>query len=130
MIAKKKFELEYIFNSNSKILSNMLFTPSGLSDWFCDNVNIKDDQYDFIWEGHVESARLIQQKAGAKMRWTWLEDEEEDTATYFEINFETDPMTKDLILHIIDFAEEDEIEESKAHWDQKISGLKRVIGAK
>ncbi len=130
MIAKKKFELEYVFNSNPKVLSNMLFTPAGLSEWLCDNVNVNDDIYDFIWEGHPESARLLQQKSGSKMRWIWLEDEEEDLATYFEMNFESDPMTKDLILHIIDFAEEDEVEESKALWEQKITKLKRVIGAK
>ncbi len=130
MIVKRKFELEFIIKSSPKVLTNMLFTPSGLSEWLCDDVNVKDDIYEFVWDGYGEAARVLQQRPGVRMRWIWLEDETDELSTYFEITFESDPMTKDIILQIIDFAEEDEIDEATATWEQKISKLKRVVGSK
>ena len=130
MTVKVKFEREYVLNSSPKVLTNMLFTPSGLSEWLCDDVNVNDEIYEFFWDGYGEEARLIQQKPGAKMRWIWLEDESDELSTYFEITFESDPMTKDIILKITDFADEDEVQQASATWDQKVSKLKRVVGSK
>jgi len=43
----EKFELEYIIKSSPAILFNYLSTPDGLSQWFADNVNIKDNKFYF-----------------------------------------------------------------------------------
>ena len=45
---KVKLELEYIINTSPTILFNCLSTPSGLSEWFADDVNIKNDRYTFF----------------------------------------------------------------------------------
>lgn len=129
MIVKEKFELEFLLKTSPKVLNNMLSTPAGLSEWFADDVNIKDDIYSFVWDGSEEEARLITNKPNAKIRWQWLDDEEEGLDSYFEFNFEVDPMTKVVILKVIDFAESDEMEETQALWDQQINELKRVLGA-
>ena len=63
------------------------------------------------------------------MRWKWLREEEEEDETFFEIQFEIDPMTKTMVLHITDFAEENDIEEVKLFWKSSIQELKRVLGA-
>jgi hypothetical protein len=47
---KEKFELEFLLRTSVKVLENMLSTPSGLSEWFADDVNVKDDIYTFIWD--------------------------------------------------------------------------------
>jgi hypothetical protein len=107
----------------------MISTPSGLSEWFADDVNIKDDIYSFIWDGSEEEARLITKKPNSKVKWKWLEDEEDEIDAFFELRFEVDPMTKVVILSITDFAEDDEVDEAKRLWDQQISELKRVLGA-
>ncbi len=126
---KEKFELEFLLKTSTKVLDNMISTPSGLSEWFADDVNIKDDVYTFFWDGSEEEARLITKKANSKVKWKWLDDEEENMDTYFELRYEVDPMTKAVILTITDFAEPDEIEESQLLWDQQINELKRVLGA-
>jgi len=126
---KEKFELEYLLKTSPKVLNNMLSTPSGLSEWFADDVNIKDEIYTFIWDGSEEEARLISLRPNAKVRWQWMEDEEEGLETYFEFRFDIDPMTKVVILIVTDFAEPDEMEETKALWEQQINELKRVLGA-
>ncbi|MFT6981467.1 MAG: hypothetical protein ACJAUD_000230 [Crocinitomicaceae bacterium] len=126
---KERFELEYLLKTSIKVLDNMLSTPSGLSEWFADDVNIKDDVYTFLWDGGEEEARLLTKKANTKVKFRWIEDEENDSEAYFELRYEVDPMTKAVILSITDFAEPDELDESSRFWDQQIGELKRILGA-
>lgn len=126
---KEKFELEYLLKTSSKVLDNMVSTPSGLSEWFADDVNIKDDVYTFIWDGSEEEARLLSKKNNSKIKWKWVDDEEDGIDSYFELRYEVDPMTKAVILTVTDYAEPDEVEESKQLWEQQIGDLKRILGA-
>jgi uncharacterized protein YndB with AHSA1/START domain len=129
MTDKKKFELEYVFKSSPSILFKLLSTPDGLAEWFADDVNVQDEIYTFDWAGEEVTARLLSNKSGEFMRWSWLEDDDEDQSTYFELRVKVDPMTKMSVLLITDFAEEDEIEEAKQLWESQINNLKRIIGA-
>ncbi len=127
MINKQKIELEYLFKTSPKVLENMVSTPSGLAEWFADDVNIEEDIYTFYWDGSEETARLISKRAGSHIRWKWQNDDEDDS--FFEIHYEVDPMTKTLVLKIVDFAEEDEIDEITMQWETAIQNLKRLLGA-
>jgi uncharacterized protein YndB with AHSA1/START domain len=129
MTEKKKFELEYVFKSSPSILYKLLSTPDGLAEWFADDVNVQDDIYTFDWAGEEVTARFLSSKSGDFIRWTWLEDDDEDESTYFELKVKVDPMTKMSVLLITDFAEEDEIDEAKQLWESQINNLKRIIGA-
>jgi hypothetical protein len=126
---KEKFELEYLLKTSIRVLDNMIGSPSGLSEWFADDVTVRDDIYSFEWDGSIEEARLLQKKMNSKMKFKWLEDEENGDDYYFEINFEVDSMTSAVSLKVIDFSEADEIESSKMLWEQQINDLKRIIGA-
>lgn len=129
MAEMEKFELEYLLKTSPKVLDNMISTPSGLSEWFADDVNINDDVYTFFWDGSEEEARLIAKRPGNKIRWQWIDHEDEDLDTYFEIRYEVDPMTKSVVLTITDFAENGEMEEVQRLWENQISDLKRVLGS-
>lgn len=129
MTVKHKIELEYLLKTSPKVFENMVSTPSGLAEWYADDVNIKDDIYTFYWDGSEEKARLLTKKAGNHMRWKWLKDEDDSNDSYFEIQYEVDPMTKALVLHITDFAEEDDLDEVRMLWESSIQELKRVLGA-
>jgi hypothetical protein len=107
----------------------MLFTPSGLSEWFADNVNIKNDIYTFFWDDSEEDARLITKKVGERIRWQKMEDAEEGLDTYFELAYEIDPMTKSVALRVTDFEEDDNQEETKQLWEAAVGELKRTLGA-
>lgn len=125
---KEKFELEYLLNTSTAVIENMISTPSGLSEWFADDVNIKDDVYTFFWDGSEEAAKLISKRNPCRVKWQWLNDMEAGEETYVELKIEVDPMTKAVILTITDFAEPEEQEEAKALWEQQVSDLKRIIG--
>lgn len=129
MSVKHKIELEYLIKTSPKVFENIVSTPSGLSEWFADDVNIVEDIYTFHWDGSEEQARLLSKKVGNHMRWQWLKDEENDEDTFFEILYEVDPMTKTLVLKVTDFSDEDDIEEVKRLWESSVSDLKRVLGA-
>ena len=129
MTKKEKFEIESLFNTSPKVLDKMISTPSGLSEWFCDDVNIKDDIYSFIWDGSEEDARLITKKTNAKVKWRWIEDEEDGNDAYFEIRYEVDPMTKSVLVIVTAFAEPDDVEDAQLLWESQIEDLKRTIGA-
>ena len=51
MSDKIKFEIEYVIQSSPQLLYQYLVTPSGLSEWFADNVNSRGEKYIFIWDG-------------------------------------------------------------------------------
>lgn len=129
MAEKVKFELEYLLKTSPKVLGAMITTPSGLSDWFADDVDIKDDIYTFHWDGSSEQARLLSKKANLSIKFQWLEDEEEELDTFLEIQFKVDPMTKMVVLNITSFSDDDELEETELYWNKTVDKLKHKIGA-
>lgn len=126
---KVRFQIEFPINSSKGVLFNIFSTPSGLSEWFCDDVNIKKDVHIFMWDGSEESARLITKKRDEFVKFRWLEDEEDGTSNFFEFRIKIDDLTGDTALVITDFAEEDEIEDSKELWSAQVDRLKQVLGA-
>ena len=126
---KEKFELEYLLKTSPRVLENMIGSPTGLSEWFADDVNANDDIYSFVWDGSVEEARLITHKMNTKIKFKWLADEEEGLDTYFEINYQVDSMTSMVALRIVDFASTEDKEGAIMLWDQQINDLKRLLGA-
>ena len=128
MSDKKSYSIEYDFHSSPQLLFQYLSTPSGLSEWFADNVNSRGELFIFIWDDSEEQAKLIQKKNNDRVRFQWQNDEEDFDQYYFEFKIQVDEITKDVSLIITDFAEEDEIEESKMLWDNLVSDLKQVLG--
>ena len=129
MSIKKSFSLEYDFHASPQLLFQYLSTPSGLSEWFADNVNSSGEQFTFICDDSDETALLLQKKNNDKVKFQWQNDEEDDEDYYFEFKIQVDEITKDVSLIVTDFAEEDELEESKMLWDNLVSDLKQVLGA-
>ncbi len=123
-----KFEMEFPIKVSQKLLFQYISTPSGLSEWFADNVNSRGEIFIFIWDDSEESAKLIRKINNEKIQFQWLDDEETDY--YFELRIQFDEITKDVSLIVTDYAEdEDEVEESKLLWTNQISDLKKVLGS-
>ena len=127
MSDKVKFNLEFPILSSPAFLYQYLSTPDGLSEWFADNVNSRSDIFTFIWNETEEKAKRLSYKSNEKIRYKWLEDDND--STYFEFKIQVDALTKDVSLIVTDFAEEDEVEESKMFWENQIAELKHTIGA-
>ncbi len=123
---KNKLKLEYTINSSPSVLYKQLSTPSGLSEWFADDVNLKGSTYTFIWDGAEEQAEMISQKENKFIRFRWLETDDKDA--YFEFKIHQHELTGDVALEITDFTDEDDADDVRDLWDSQISRLKHTMG--
>jgi len=129
MDSKIRYEIEFPINSSPQLLYQYISTPSGLSEWFADDVNSRGEFFTFIWNDSEEKARLCSKKSGEKVKFKWVDDNNNDTEFYFELQILVDEITKDVSLTVIDFADKDEVNEAKLLWENQISDLKHVIGS-
>lgn len=121
---KQKYEIEYVVNCSPKMLYNRLSTASGLSEWFADDVSVNGKKFTFIWDGAGQEAELVFKKENLLVRFEWVDDQ-----SYFEFRITRDELTNDVSLIITDFAEPDEIEETRSVWDIQVASLKKVLGS-
>lgn len=129
MSVKIRYEIEFPINSSPSLLYQYISTPSGLQEWFADVVNARDEFFTFSWNGAEENARLSLKKNDERVKFKWIDENKKDTEYFFEILIMEDEITKDVSINIIDFAEEDEIDEMKQLWTNQISDLKHIIGS-
>ena len=123
-----KYSLEFPINSSVTILYKRLSTPSGLAEWFADDVIVKDKIFTFFWEGSEQEAKLLKLKTDHFVRFKWEDDDTKKD--YFEFLIQIDEMTSDVSLIITDFAEDKEdLEEQVNLWSKQVSLLKMAIGS-
>ena len=127
MSDKVKYEIEFVIQSSPQMLFQYIATPSGLSEWFADNVNSRGELFTFIWDDSEEVAKLLTKKNGERVKFKWQDGDDDNS--FFEIRIQVDGITKDVSLMITDFTEEDEIEEAKMLWENQVSDLKQVLGS-
>ena len=129
MNQKIPFSIEFDFHASPQMIYQYISTPSGLSEWFADNVNSRGELFTFIWDDSEEYAKLIQKKANERIRFQWQNDEDDSDLYYFEFKIQVDEITKDVSLIVSDFSDEDEMEESKLLWNNLVTDLKHVLGS-
>lgn len=124
---KGKFELEYVIRTSAGILYEFITTPSGLSEWFADDVNIRDGIFTFFWDGSEQKAKLLGFKEEKFIRLSWIDKPE---GMYFEFKIERDELTGDVSLIVTDFADEaSDMQTSKLLWDSQVNKLLTVLGS-
>ena len=129
MDQKVRYEIEFPINSSPQLLYQYISTPSGLAEWFADDVNSRGEFFTFIWDDTQEKARLASKKSGEKVKFRWVDDKNKDTDYFFELHILEDELTKDVSLLVVYFAEKNEIPEASQLWENQISDLKHLIGS-
>ena len=129
MDQKVRYVIEFPINSSPQLLYQYISTPSGLAEWFADDVNSRGEFFTFIWDDTQEKARLASKKSGEKVKFRWVDDKNKDTDYFFELHILEDELTKDVSLLVVDFAEKNEIPEASQLWENQISDLKHLIGS-
>ena len=126
MSEKKKFNIEYEIKSSPRILYTFLNEPNGLTQWFADDVSVRDQIYTFTWDDEQQTAKLIAIKENKLVRFRWVDD---DPQCYFEMEIVQDELTNDVALSITDFATDETLAERRSIWDNQIRYLISVLGA-
>ncbi|MGA1582489.1 MAG: START-like domain-containing protein [Saprospiraceae bacterium] len=120
------FSMEFLFKASPTILYQFLTTPSCLIRWFCDEVDIIGDQYEFSWKGSSEYAELIEDVEEERLRFRW--EDAADENEYLEFQISTSPVTGETILIITDFCDSDEVEDQRQLWQNQMNILARETG--
>jgi uncharacterized protein YndB with AHSA1/START domain len=126
MSEKKKINIEYEIKSSPRILYGFLSEPNGLTQWFADDVSVRDQVYTFTWNGEEQKAKLLNIKENKLVRFRWIDDEPE---YFFEMEIIQDELTNDVALSITDFASEELVGERKLIWNNQVDYLISVLGA-
>lgn len=122
-----KFEMEFVFHASAEMLYEFLSTPSGLSEWFCDDLNIRNGIYTFIWDDQLQQARLLKTVELQVVRFQWVDKTD---GSYFEFRIQRDDLTNDISLIITDFADSvGDRESSKLLWNSQVEKLMHVMGS-
>ena len=129
MSEKVKIELEFPVKASPGMLFPFLSTPSGLSEWFCDDVNSRGELFTFFWDGSEESAKMIKKKNDKFIQYRWEADEEDGNKYFFEFRIVVDELTHDVSLIVTDHVDPDEEEEAKLLWESQIHELLHTIGS-
>ncbi|MBN2663620.1 MAG: hypothetical protein JXR68_08210 [Bacteroidales bacterium] len=123
----QKVTIDYIFRTTPNILFKRLSTPSGLSEWFADDVMVNNGTYTFKWKDHSQMANYITDRKKLCIKLDWLDEDKE----YLEFKIEESSISDDITLYITDFVEDDEDEDdAREFWDNVINRFKRKIGLK
>jgi len=121
-----RFELEYGVKASKKVIFDRLSNASGLQEWFADEVNQRDNIFSFVWDGSEQKAELLSKKDNSHVRFRWLE--QDDDEAFFEFRLEVDPITSDLALIVVDFADDDDEDDAVELWDNQINALFSLLG--
>ncbi|MGB0999768.1 MAG: START-like domain-containing protein [Flavobacteriales bacterium] len=122
-----QYSLEIPFKSSVRVLYSFIASPSGLSDWFADQVNLKGKHYIFVWDGYPQEAKVLSKKNNHHIRFQWIEEED---YPFFELKIVVDAITNDVALVITDYADDEEdVEDGKRLWQKQLTKLKGHIGS-
>ncbi len=125
---KEKIELEYLINTTPGILFNRLSTPSGLSEWFAEDVSVKGNIFTFRWSNSEQLAEQTLRKENKMVRYTWIEDEDLENV-WFELSINIEELTGDVALIIIDHVDKDEVKDTTNLWNRQVEILKQGLGS-
>jgi uncharacterized protein YndB with AHSA1/START domain len=129
MAGKTKLQLEYIVNCSPKVLFNRLSTAAGLTEWFADDVRVKGNIFTFVWGESGEEAEKKIHKENKMVRYEWIGSDLDKDESYFEFVIAQDDLTNDVSLLVVDFADEDEEEQTEGLWNSQVAKLKQLLGS-
>ena len=124
---KMKFQIEIDFKSiPPSILWPYISTPSGLKEWFADEVTLQGKRFTFIWDGGTkQTASIVAQRTDSSLRLRWNGDSLRD---YFEMKIVTGEMTDSTSLLVTDFALPSDIDDARDLWLSQLETLRTILG--
>ncbi len=122
---KKKIRMEFEIKASPSMLFNYISSPSGLSQWFCNDVDIYNNFYKFKWDGDENIAELLKKTAlkGIKFRWKDSHPDE-----FFEFEIQQDELTDDVALVVTDYVDAGEEKNSILLWENQVHELRTLLG--
>ncbi|MEI7978158.1 MAG: START-like domain-containing protein [Bacteroidota bacterium] len=125
-MARVQVKIEFPIKASPSLLFNYISSPSGLSQWFCNDVDIRNNVFKFKWDGEETSAELLKKVNNKSMKFKWMNTAKEE---FLEFDINVDELTDDVALIITDYADEGDEKNTEQLWESQIHDLKSCIGA-
>lgn len=128
---KTKFTHEYEINASKKMLYPYFTTPSGLAQWFADDVDIDEDNiFNFKWEGEDHKAKMVSHRTNSFAKFTFLKADktEDEDPDWVEFKIELNEMTQTTFIRIQEYSDFDDKEEQAEVWEGLFHTLKETVG--
>jgi uncharacterized protein YndB with AHSA1/START domain len=123
---RAKVDMEFIFRASPTLLYQFITTPACIIRWFCDEVEINEDLYSFVWNGNIEDAEMVDDFEDEKVRFKWLDAD--DDKEYFEFRMYKSDVTRETILEVTDYCDLGDEKSTKDWWSSKVSKFKQECG--
>jgi len=123
--SKKKIRMEFEIKASPAMLFNYISSPSGLSQWFCSDVDIYNNFYKFKWDGDENIAELLKKQVNKGIRFRWKDSHIEE---YFEFEILQDELTDDVALVVTDFVEPSDEKNTILLWENQVHELRTLLG--
>jgi START-like superfamily domain len=120
------YNLEFPMRCSPTILYEFLSTAVGLSEWFADKVDQRDQTFFFTWNGSVEKAQVLEQLENEFIRFRWEHYSKDE---FFEFCIDQSSVTSETILRITDFADKNDLKDQQRLWTSQVTELKHRIGS-
>jgi uncharacterized protein YndB with AHSA1/START domain len=128
---KTKFTHEYEINASKKMLYPYFTTPSGLAQWFADDVDIDEDSiFNFKWEGEDHKAKMVSHRTNSFAKFIFLKTDksEDDDPDWVEFKIDLNEMTQTTFIRIHEYSDFDDKEEQAEVWEGLMHSLKETVG--
>jgi len=122
----KEIRLEFFLKTSPAVLFSRVSTPSGLAEWFSDNVKVDGKIFTFIWGDSEQQAEVLTMMPNESISFRWLDME---PGYEFGFNIIQDELTGDVALVVIDHANDDDVEDTRNLWTSQVAKLKQMIGS-
>jgi uncharacterized protein YndB with AHSA1/START domain len=122
----KEIRLEFFLKTSPAVLFSRVSTPSGLAEWFSDNVKVDGKIFTFIWGDSEQQAEVLTMAPNESISFRWLDME---PGSEFVFNIIQDELTGDVALVVIDHANDDDVEDTQNLWTSQVAKLKQMIGS-
>ena len=122
----KEIKLEFYLKTSPAVLFSRISTPSGLAEWFADNVKVEGKIFTFVWGNTEQQAEILTMLPNDSISFRWLDME---PGYIFGFNIIQDELTGDVALIVIDNTDEDEVEDTCKLWRSQVAKLKQMIGS-
>jgi uncharacterized protein YndB with AHSA1/START domain len=122
----KEIRLEFFLKTSPAVLFSRISTPSGLAEWFADNVKESGKIFTFIWGSSEQKAVILTMVPNESITFRWLDME---PGSEFGFNIQQDELTGDVALIVTDNIDEDDVEDTRNLWSSQVAKLKQMIGS-
>jgi len=122
----KEIRLEFFLKTSPSVLFSRISTPSGLAEWFADNVKVEGKIFTFIWGDTEQEAEIRNMINNESIGFRWLDLE---PGYEFGFNIIQDELTGDVALVVTDHVDDDDVEDTRNLWCSQVAKLKQMIGS-